>query len=354
MDERVSGLLVAPEVSIREALQRLDASAMRTALVVDGQRRLLGVLTDGDVRRWILAGRTLEEPVSQAMNAHPVKVSDDVPRAGVKELMVSRKIDVVPVVDEDGQVVSVVRWTDLFEEPRREREQLDMPVVIMAGGKGTRLAPFTTVLPKPLVLVGDRPIVEHIMERFSAFGCDDFTMSVNHKANLIKAYFADADLPWNIGFVDEQIPLGTAGSLSLMREQLDRPFFVTNCDVLVDADYADIARFHRESGNLITVVASMKHITVPYGVCEIVDGGRLASITEKPQFDFLVSTGFYVLDPAALSDVPDGTFFHLTDLIDAYLREGRRVGVYPISEKSWFDIGQLEELRETLARFGAE
>jgi NDP-sugar pyrophosphorylase family protein len=229
-----------------------------------------------------------------------------------------------------------------------------MPVVIMAGGKGTRLAPFTSVLPKPLVLVGDKPIVEHIMERFAASGCRDFLMSVNYKANLIKAYLEEEELPWHLEFVVEPEPLGTGGSLSLMRDRLHGPFFVTNCDVLVDADYADIARFHRESGDLITVVASMKHITVPYGVCEIEDGGRLSSITEKPHFDFLVSTGFYVLSPEVLADVPEATFFHLTELIDRYLAEGRRVGVYPVSEGSWVDIGQIEELRDTLARFGGE
>jgi NDP-sugar pyrophosphorylase family protein len=229
-----------------------------------------------------------------------------------------------------------------------------MPVVIMAGGQGTRLAPFTSILPKPLVPIGDRPVIEHIMDRFAAFGCDRFVISLNYKASLIKAYLADEDLPCAIEFVDEDRPLGTGGSLSLMRDKLDGTFFVTNCDVLVEADYADIERHHRESGNLVTIVASMKHITIPYGVCEIADGGRLTAITEKPQFDFLVSTGFYVLDQSVLADVPEDTFFHLTELVSGYLREGRPVGVYPVSEKSWLDIGQLEELRETLARFGSE
>lgn len=355
MDDRVAGMLVGPQTAIRDALQAIDVSAMRLVLVADDERHLLGVLSDGDIRRWILAGSGLEAPVTEAMNAHPVVVRENTPRADIEDLMVSRRIDLIPVVDRAGAVVGVVRWTDLFEEGRIEHEQLHMPVVIMAGGKGTRLAPLTSVLPKPLVLVDDKPIVEHIMGRFAAYGCDDFIMSVNYKANLIKAYLGDEDLPWRIGFVDEPKPLGTGGSLSLMRDQLaGGSFFVTNCDVLVDADYADIARFHRERGDLITVVASMKHMTVPYGVCEIEDGGSLVSIVEKPQFDFLVSTGFYVLEPDVLADVPDDTLFHLTELIDRYLTEGRPVGVYPVSEGSWLDIGQIEELRKTLARFGGE
>jgi dTDP-glucose pyrophosphorylase len=354
MDDRLSGLLVGPEITIREALQTLDASAMRLVLVVDASHHLLGVLSDGDVRRWILAGHGLEKRAGVAMNTDPVVVGETASRSEIEELMVSRRIDLIPVVDSSGVVVRVVSWTDLFEEPHAEREQLGMPVVIMAGGKGTRLAPFTSILPKPLVPLNDKPIVEHIMERFAAYGCEEFLMSVNYKANLIKAYLEDEDLPWRLSFVEEPQPLGTGGSLSLMRDRLTEPFFVTNCDVLVEADYADIVRFHRESGDLITVVASMKHMTVPYGVCEIQDGGRLASIVEKPDFDFLVSTGFYVLSPEVLADVPDGRFFHLTELIDTYLADGRRVGVYPVSEGSWLDIGQIEELRETLARFGSE
>ncbi|MDO8963196.1 MAG: nucleotidyltransferase family protein [Coriobacteriia bacterium] len=354
MEERVRDLLVSPESTIREALHRLDASAMRIALICDEDARLQGVLSDGDVRRWILAGRGLDEPVASAANTSPITVADGASRSDAEALMVAHKIDLVPVLDPDGRVVAIVRWTDLFEEPSAPRRALGMPVVIMAGGQGTRLAPFTSILPKPLIPLGDRPIIEHIMERFAAHGCNEFLVSLNYKANLIKAYFADEDLPHDIEFVDEERSLGTGGSLSLMRRHLDRPFFVTNCDVLVDADYGSIEQYHRESGNLVTVVASMKHVTIPYGVCEIKDGGRLTAITEKPQFDFLVSTGFYVMDPCVLADVPDDTFYHVTDLVSGYLQDGRRVGVYPVSEKSWLDIGQIEELRETLVRFGAE
>lgn len=357
MDERIAKVLVAPDASIRAALQVLDASAMRIALIAGEDMRLVGVLTDGDVRRWILSGNGLDEPVTSAMNASPVTASAATPSAEVEAMMVARGIDFVPVIDDAGVVVSALRWTDLVSGDERPvvRGTLGLPVVIMAGGQGSRLAPFTKILPKPLVPVGEKPIVEVIMDRFAAFGCTEFSLSVNYQANLIRAYFADADLPYGIDFVNEDKPLGTGGSLSLMREKLGAStFFVTNCDILVEADYADVVRFHRESGNKVTLVASMKHVTVPYGVCEIAEGGALTGITEKPEFDFLVSTGFYVLEPSVLADVPDDEFYHLTDLINDYLARGEKVGVYPISEKSWFDIGQLEELKATLAHFGVE
>jgi dTDP-glucose pyrophosphorylase/CBS domain-containing protein len=357
MDERISKVMVGPEATIRTALQTLDISAMRIALVADEHGRLLGVLTDGDVRRWILAGRGLDEPVTEAMNPRPVTASEADDPEVLEALMVERGIEFIPIVDANGTVLSAVRWTDLAEERGRPkpRHVLDMPVVIMAGGKGTRLAPYTKVLPKPLVPVGEKPVTEHIMDRFAEFGCTRFAMSVNYQANLIRAYFTDAELEYEIDFVAEPEPLGTGGSLSLMKNRLaGSPFFVTNCDILVDADYAKVVRYHQECDNAITLVASMKHVTIPYGVCEIADGGRLTRITEKPQFDFLVSTGFYVMEPTVLDDVPEDTYFPLTDLINNYLIEGRRVGVYPISEKSWFDIGQLEELKATLAHFGVE
>jgi len=353
-DERTRALLVSPDDTIRAALKRLDASAMRIAFVADAGARLLGVLSDGDVRRWILAGRSLDEPVSAAMNPNPRVVRDGAPRSEVEALMLEHKIEVVPVLDAEGAILSSVRWTEFFEDTAVQHPRLEMPVVIMAGGQGTRLAPYTSILPKPLVPVGDKPVIEHIMDRFATYGCDRFLVSLNYKANLIKAYLADEALPYSIEFVDEERALGTAGSLSLMRDRLDGPFFVTNCDVLVDADYAGIARHHRDSGNLVTIVASVKHVTIPYGVCEIADGGRLTAMTEKPQFDFLVSTGFYVMEPGVLADIPGDTFFHITELLDGYLRDGKPVGVYPVSEKSWMDIGQIEELRDTLARFGAE
>jgi dTDP-glucose pyrophosphorylase len=354
IDERVKEMLVAPDATIREALQRLDASAMRIALIAAPDAILLGVLSDGDVRRWILSGRGLDEPVSAAMTPRPLTLSEGAPLSEAEAVMIANKIDLVPVLDPGGRVVSVVRWTDLFEEVEAPKAALGMPVVIMAGGQGTRLAPFTSILPKPLMPLGDRPVIEHIMERFAAYGCDRFVVSLNYKANLIRAYFTDEELPYSIEFVDEERSLGTGGSLSLMRERLGGPFFVTNCDILVDADYADIERHHRESGNVITIVASVKHVTIPYGVCEIADGGRLTAITEKPRFDFLVSTGFYVMEPSVLLDVPDETYYPVTDLIAGYLRDGRPVGVYPVSERSWLDIGQLDELRDALARFGAE
>lgn len=349
---RLEKVLVGPTATVREALQRIDTAALRTVVVADERGVLLGVLSDGDVRRWILAGNSLTVPVTAAMSSNPHVLPVDWTHETAEQIMVSRRIDFLPVVDGEGVVRGAVHWTDLFEAPHVERERVDLPVVIMAGGEGSRLGPYTKILPKPLVPVGEVPVIELIMERFAQFACTRFHVSVNYKANLIRAYFADRGLPYSIDFAQEESPLGTGGSLSLLRDRIDTTFFLTNCDILVDADYADVLAYHRTSGNVITLVASMKHVTVPYGVCEITEGGALTSINEKPQFDFLVSTGFYVIEPEVLADVPEDTFIHLTDIIDRYLEAGTPVGVYPVSEKSWLDVGQLEELQATLEHFG--
>ncbi|HEY5541333.1 MAG TPA: nucleotidyltransferase family protein [Coriobacteriia bacterium] len=351
----MAGLLVGPEAEIGTVLKLMDESGRRIMFIVDAASRLLGVATDGDIRRWIIDGKSLHGAIADAMNHEPIVVREVDSRERAKELMIARKVDCVPVVSDAGTIVSAVWWVDLFDgEIEIEREQLGVPVVIMAGGEGARLAPYTRVLPKPLIPVGDVPIVELIIEKFVAYGCRDVYLSVNYKANLIKAYFRDVTCDYDVKFVDEPKPLGTAGSLSILAGEITTSFFVSNCDVIIDADYADVMRFHRESGNRLTIVGSLKHFTIPYGVCETTVGGQLVGITEKPEFDHLVSTGMYVMEPGVLDDIPRDRFYHMTDLLSDYIARGVKVGVYPVSEKSWMDMGRFEELADMRTRMGLQ
>ena len=352
MDERLVRLLVSPATPIAQALKAIDAAGDRIVFVVDVDHTLLGVVTDGDIRRWIIEGKRLDGTVEAMMTRNPIVLGHEQPLDIARRMMIDRRVECVPVVDAAGKLVSAVWWLDLFEDRPVVHEHVGLPVVIMAGGRGARLSPFTNILPKPLLPLGDRTIIELIMERFANHGCTTFHLSVNYKANLIRAYFADVELPYDINYVSEDKPLGTAGSLAMLKETLDTTFFVTNCDILVEADYASIVRYHRESGNLITLVASMKNYTIPYGVAETAEGGALVTLTEKPEFNFLVSTGFYVLEPQVLQDIEVDEFAHITDVINRYLESGRKVGVYPVSEGAWLDIGELDALKETLQHLG--
>jgi dTDP-glucose pyrophosphorylase len=348
--------LVSPQdVTIKIAWERINRNANQVLFIVDAQKRILGSVSDGDVRRWVLGDNSLNEPVHKIMNRRPVtcQVSDSVKK--IKATMVRHKVHCVPLLDSHGRLKRLVTWDALITDAKETEAKtvgsaLGIPAVIIAGGFGTRLYPFTKILPKPLVPLGDKPIIEHIMNRFQRFGVDDFVFSLNYKASMIKAYFSESATQ-GIQYIQEEKPLGTAGSLALLKGKVKSEFFVSNCDVLIDADYGELLDFHRANGNGITMVCSMKNTRIPYGVVEISEGGALKSMREKPEFNHLVNTGMYVVSPEMLALIPDGQFLHFTDLIEKARGLGHKVGVYPITESAWVDIGQLEDYHAVLSKF---
>lgn len=350
--KKISRILIGPDDTIKHALKKMDEAGSKIVFVTGGDNVLAGALSDGDIRRWILKGGHISAKAEAVMARAPKYLKEGYTREQAEELVVKLQLECVPVVDSRRRVKAAVWWFDFFKDQSHKAAKLNLPVVIMAGGKGVRLAPITNILPKPLMPIGDKPITQHIMERFSNYGCRQFYMSVNFKAKLIKAYFSDVSGDYSLDFIEEPKPLGTAGSLYLLKRKIRKTFFLTNCDVLVDADYADIVKFHRGRRNKITIVGSMKHFTIPYGTCEIKPGGDLLAVREKPEYDFLVNTGMYLIEPEVLKLIPDQGFMHMTELIEKCLKTGVKTGVYPISEKSWADTGQWEQLQETLDRLG--
>jgi NDP-sugar pyrophosphorylase family protein len=225
-----------------------------------------------------------------------------------------------------------------------------MTVVIMAGGEGARLQPFTNILPKPLIPLNDKTVIEKILDSFTDSGFCNFFLTVNFKGKILTAFFEELEPDYSIGFIEEKTPLGTAGSLHMLKEELQSTFLLTNCDVILNLDHGDLIDFHHENNCEITLVASAKKMTIPYGACEIDKQGFLSKITEKPSLDYLINTGLYVLEPSALKEIPDGEYFHMTDLIAKVKSKGKRVGVFPIEDDAWIDIGQWEEYRSALRK----
>ena len=214
----------------------------------------------------------------------------------------------------------------------------------MAGGRGTRLAPLTNVWPKPLIPINQKTIVEDIMDRFVEVGCNEFYLSVNYKAEVIQQYFDNLNSPfYKITYIREEKPLGTAGSLYLLKDKIHSTFFVSNCDILIEEDFTSIYEYHKTHQNEITIVAAIKSFPIPYGTIETGEGGQLKSIQEKPELSFKINTGMYILEPNLIQEIPKNDFFHITTLIEKLHREGRKVGVFPVSEGSWKDIGNWEE-----------
>jgi NDP-sugar pyrophosphorylase family protein len=218
----------------------------------------------------------------------------------------------------------------------------------MAGGFGTRLKPLTNVLPKPLIPMGGRTIIEEIFERFKNHGCNKFFVSVNYKAELIEFYLRNMKLPYQLNFFREEKPMGTAGSLSLLRNKMDQTFFVSNCDILIEQDYSEILDFHRQYKNEITIVTALKNYPIPYGVIETGNNGTFLNIQEKPEFTFKINSGMYILEPHLLDEIPLNEFYYITQLINEVKDRKGHIGVFPVSEGSWKDIGNREGLKQHL------
>jgi dTDP-glucose pyrophosphorylase len=345
-------LLIKKRSTLREAMLRLEQTSKKCLFVVSDLEKIVGALTDGDVRRAILAGCNLDDAIEGHFNVTPFVVQD---REGAEnkalEIMKIHKIEVVPIVDGNGRMVRHLTWEGLFaEHARAPKPLLDVPVVIMAGGFGTRLEPFTKILPKPLIPVNGKPIIEHIIDRFVENGVKDFWLTVNYKSRILKSYFQDQESDYSVHFVDEPEPMGTAGSLQFLKNDFHTPFFVTNCDSIITSDYRTILDFHTTNEHALTLVGSTVHYEIPYGTCVLNDAGSLAKINEKPAYDFLVNTGTYVLNPSVLELIPTAGKFHMTDLIETVLAQELTVGVFPISEGAWIDVGQWKEYKNALDR----
>tara|TARA_B100000519_G_C14255674_1_gene444881 strand:+ start:1513 stop:2562 length:1050 start_codon:yes stop_codon:yes gene_type:complete len=347
-----NSLIINPLTKIKEALKQLDKVGQKTLIVSDDEIHLLGTLSDGDLRRAILQGKTLRDSICDIYQKNSKSlVEGKYTQKDVENLFIKNKFDLIPVLNEKSQIIDILFWDSVLSDKKTLTKQLNVPVVIMAGGRGTRMEPFTKVLPKPLIPVYEKPIIEHIIERFNKIGCDDFHLTVNYKSKILKAYFEELQPNYQVSFVDESEPLGTAGSLRYLDSSFSEPFFVTNCDIIIKSDYVSLYEFHKKGNYDITLVASTKEYIIPYGSCEINNEGHLAHINEKPKYDFLINTGLYVISPEVLKLIPEDTFYHITHLIEDAKNTGKKVGVFPIDDDSWIDVGQWAEYRNSLNKF---
>ena len=333
--------------TIRDVMSQLEQTGKKILYVLEDEI-LIGVITDGDVRRYLLNGGGMDDLAASAMNRHPITAKS---RKEALQLLRKATIFAVPIVEENGKVLDFVLDPGLVKQ---SYEKLRLPVVIMAGGKGTRLDPYTRVLPKPLIPVGELPIIEHIMQQFQQYGCEDFHIIVNYKKQLLKAYFNEVEKHYQVNWYDEDQPLGTGGGLSLLKGKIHETFFFSNCDTLLRSNYADILKFHKESKNTVTMIGAYKKITLPYGVIEMETGGVIRQIREKPELSFLTNTGIYIVEPEVLEDVQDNVPIDFPDIIEGQRQKGQKVAVYPVREDNWLDMGQLTELENMRQRLYGE
>ena len=343
MTERIKKRIIAPSLSLLDAIRRMDEVKVKTLFVFGGEH-FEGLITIGDIQRAIINNIALNEPVLHILNKNKIYGYMSEGEESIKEKMRKMRAEVMPILNEQGELVDVWFWGDLFKKAEQEeRQKIDLPVVIMAGGKGTRLKPITNVIPKPLVPVGDKTILEVIMDQFESIGCHKFYMSVNYKADMMKYYLSQLDHQYDIEFFMEDKPLGTIGSVSLLKGKITTPFFVSNCDSINEQDYRDVWDYHMNNHNDMTIVTMVKSFKIPYGVIETGEDGLMTALKEKPEQTYQVNTGVYILTPECIDEIPKGEFFHITHLMEKIKERGGRVGCFPVSEHSWKDMGEWPE-----------
>ena len=348
----LKSLIVNKDLKLIDALKRLDESALRYLLVLDKNSILVGSLSDGDVRRAILSGADLNHDISNFYMKDPIYLKkNSFNQSHAQELMTSKNLMYLPIVDESNKFVDIIKSESFNENKKTSSLPKNCTVAIMAGGIGSRLEPFTSILPKPLVPINGKPVIDHIIENFMGYGVKKFFISVKYKARIMRAYFEEIELERKIIFVEEEKPLGTAGGLSLLPKTISDPIFVTNCDVILSMNYQECYDFHLNGKFSMTIVAAVKKYRIPYGSCELDSDGTLLKITEKPEYQHIVNTGFYVINPSALKLLPDGQHLDMDKFIQQIHSKGLKVGVFPVSDDSYHDVGEWHEYNNTIQSF---
>ena len=343
MIDKIRSRVITLSASLLDAMKLMDVIKVKMLLVFDGER-FVSILTIGDVQRAIIKNIKLTAPVSEVVSTVKEFAYLGEPIEEIKQKMLVLRAECMPVLDENGDLVDVLFWSDLFnntDEPKREK--INLPIVIMAGGKGTRLKPITNIIPKPLVPIGDKTILEEIMDQFEAIGCQKFYMSVNYKSDMIRYYLDQLPHHYDVSFFEEDKPLGTIGSVALLKGKIDTPFFVSNCDIVIDQDMRDVYDYHRENHNDLTIVTAVKSFQIPYGVIETGKNGLMTALREKPELTYMINTGVYILNSECIDEIPEGEFFHITQLMEKIKAHGGRVGCFPVSEHAWTDMGEWAE-----------
>lgn len=338
-------ILVAPETSVRDVLRRIDAASTQMAMVVDTDGRLLGTATDGDIRRGLLASEELESPIRGSMHLHPFTVADATGDSEVIALLRAKGLRHAPVVDAVGRVVGLKILDELILARRR-----DNPVVLMAGGLGSRLGELTRDTPKPMLPIGGKPILEHIVLRLIDQGFHDFWIAVNYKADVIEHHFGDGSrFGCSVRYLRENKRLGTAGALSLLPCHDDLPILVTNGDLLTSASFSALLDHHVTAATEATMAVRPYEVQIPYGVIEA-DQDRFTAVLEKPVFQHIIAAGIYVLSPTAFSVIPSDTIFDMPDVFRSLVEQGRPASVYRMADY-WIDIGQPPDLERAARDF---
>jgi dTDP-glucose pyrophosphorylase len=351
--ERIKSRTLKKGSTLLDALKLMDHTKSKLLLVFHDEH-FIGLLSIGDIQRAIIHNLSLETPVETVLRDDIVYCTVDDDAEAVKGKLIQYRTECMPILDHNKNLVTAVFWEDLFPgHQKMDDRKVNLPVVIMAGGRGERLKPITNIIPKPLIPLGDKSMIEIIMDNFIEVGSTSFFMMVNYKADVIKYYLGSLGPDkYYVEYCLEDFPMGTIGSISLLKGRIHSTFFVSNCDILIEDDYRKIYDFHVSNHNELTLVAALKNYRIPYGVVQKNDEGLLSDINEKPEYSYFINTGVYILEPHLLNEIPENAPYQITELIEKVNRRGGRVGVFPVSEGSWIDIGEWKMYNSTMKKLG--
>lgn len=334
---KVEEIKISPTISIRQAMEIIDKGAMKIALVVNEEDVLIGILTDGNIRRGLLSGLTMEDSIETIYNKKPTICQINDPKEKIIQLAISRKIYQIPLIDESGRVIKLAEIDHLIQ-----KEKIPNPVVIMAGGMGKRLLPLTENTPKPMLKVGGRPILETLISRLQQQGFTEIFISINYKGEQIKEYFGDGRLfGVNIRYIEETSRMGTAGALSIMREKPEHPVLIMNGDILTNVNFENLVDFHHKTKAEATMCIREYGLEVPYGVVKL-NKHNIIAIEEKPVQQFYVNAGIYVLNESVVNSLDSGVAIDMTQIFESLVHQKRETVSFPIRE-FWMDIGKIED-----------
>lgn len=351
-NKRVESVSISLTMSLLEALRQMEKAKTRLLMVFDNGR-FQGMLSSGDIQRALISGGKLDDAINAYYRRRNTLAFKGDNFLEIRNKMLAGKIEFMPVLDADDNIADVIFWDELFPAGQRFETGLpeDCSALIVAGGKGTRLAPVTHVIPKPLLLLGDRPVIQHIVESLYRQGVKSFYISVYHQAELIKSFFNSLEpLPYKVTFIDEREQLGTGGSVFNL-PLWDTAGFVSNADIILDYPLADIHNFHLAGSFDLTIVAAMVETEIPYGIVESDENGNFISMAEKPSHTHKVNTGFYIVNPSVQGLAAPGTFLDFNQLIIMAKERGLRIGVFSIPGSNWIDMGNWKDYKEAQRRF---
>jgi len=344
----INSITIKPRDNLRKALKNLYKSGLRCLVVIDDKKILKGTLSDGDVRATIIKGAKLNDKIEGIYNKKPSILFENYNTESAKKILIKKKITILPIVDINKKLINIFY---LNKKKRLKKFKHNLPIVLMAGGKGVRMKPFTSILPKPLIPIKGKPVMVRILDQFMKYGADKIFAMINYKSEIIKAFFKEIDYKFNISFIEERKPLGTAGSLYFLKGKKHKNYLITNCDTIINFDPKKFITDHISSKSDITILTSNIDVTIPYGVCLTDNKNNFLGLNEKPKTNYLINIGVYLINRKVLNLITKEKYLDFDELIKLAKKKKYKINTFQVSQKSWKDIGQWELYRSAVKFF---